>query len=51
MLEYVFRGEPMQTIRQFLAKQVVDGIQWTGPEDAVITYRFPVQDVEIEHRP
>jgi hypothetical protein len=38
MLEYVFRGGLMETIRQFLAKQFIDVIQWTESEDGVPAY-------------
>src|SRR5216110_3049296 len=32
----------------FLRKQFIDVIQWTEPEDGILAYRFPMQDMEIQ---
>jgi membrane protease subunit (stomatin/prohibitin family) len=32
----------------FLAKQFIDVIQWTEPEEDTLAYRFPMQDMEIQ---
>ncbi len=37
------------SIRTFLAKQFIDVIHWTEPEDGVLAYRFPMQDMEIQN--
>lgn len=34
-------------LSQFLAKQFIDVIQWSEPEDGVLSYRYPMQDKEI----
>jgi membrane protease subunit (stomatin/prohibitin family) len=34
-------------LSQFLAKQFIDVIQWNEPEDRVLSYRYPMQDMEI----
>lgn len=33
---------------QFIRKQFIDVIQWTEVDDAVLAYRFPMQDMEIQ---
>src|SRR3977135_1466699 len=35
--------------RAFLSKQFIDVIQWTEPEDGVLAYRYPMQDIEIQN--
>ena len=35
-------------LRDFLAKQFIDVIQWTEPEDGVLATRYPMQDMEIQ---
>jgi membrane protease subunit (stomatin/prohibitin family) len=35
-------------LRDFLAKQFIDVIQWTEPEDGVLASRYPMQDMEIQ---
>ncbi len=37
------------TLKQFLAKQFVDVIQWNEPEDGTLVYRYPMQDMEIQN--
>jgi membrane protease subunit (stomatin/prohibitin family) len=34
-------------LSQFLAKQFIDVIQWNEPEDGLLSYRYPMQDMEI----
>jgi membrane protease subunit (stomatin/prohibitin family) len=36
-------------LSQFLAKQFIDVIQWNEPEDGVLSYRYPMQDMEIQN--
>src|SRR6266699_6073772 len=33
----------------FLRKQFIDVIQWTEPEEGILAYRFPMQDMEIQN--
>jgi len=33
----------------FLRKQFIDVIQWTEPEEGILTYRVPMQDMEIQN--
>jgi len=35
-------------LRDFLAKQFIDVIQWTEPEDGVLATRYHMQDMEIQ---
>lgn len=37
------------SLRSFISKQFIDVIQWTESEDGVLTYRFPMQDMEIQN--
>jgi membrane protease subunit (stomatin/prohibitin family) len=32
----------------FLRKQFIDVIQWTEPDEGILAYRFPMQDMEIQ---
>jgi len=36
-------------LRDFLSKQFIDVIQWTEPENGVLAYRYPMQDMEIQN--
>jgi membrane protease subunit (stomatin/prohibitin family) len=36
-------------LSQFLAKQFIDVIQWNEDEDGVLSYRYPMQDMEIQN--
>lgn len=33
----------------FIAKQFIDVIHWTEPEDGILAYRFPMADMEIQY--
>jgi membrane protease subunit (stomatin/prohibitin family) len=33
----------------FLSKQFIDVIQWTEPEDGILGYRYPMEDMEIQN--
>jgi membrane protease subunit (stomatin/prohibitin family) len=35
-------------LRDFLAKQFIDVIHWTEPEDGVLATRYPMRDMEIQ---
>ena len=37
------------TLISFLAKQFIDVIEWNEPEDGILTYRYPMQDLEIQN--
>lgn len=37
------------SLRDFLAKQFIDVIDWTEPEDGILAYRYPMQDREIQN--
>lgn len=36
-------------LRNFLGKQFIDVIQWTEPEEGILAYRYPMQDMEIQN--
>jgi membrane protease subunit (stomatin/prohibitin family) len=42
-------GEAPVTFKQFLAKQFIDVIQWNEPEDGMLAYRYPMEDMEIQN--
>ena len=37
------------SLRDFLAKQFIDVIDWTEPEPGILAYRYPMQDREIQN--
>jgi membrane protease subunit (stomatin/prohibitin family) len=37
------------SLKQFLAKQFIDVIQWNEPEDGMLAFRYPMQDMEIQN--
>lgn len=37
------------SIRDFLAKQFIDVIEWVEPEEGILAYRYPMQDREIQN--
>src|SRR5436853_5178723 len=37
------------SLRDFLKKQFIDVIQWTEPEEGILAYRYPMQDMEIQN--
>jgi membrane protease subunit (stomatin/prohibitin family) len=36
-------------IRDFLKKQFIDVIHWTEPEEGILAWRFPMEDMEIQN--
>lgn len=36
-------------IRDFLKKQFIDVIHWTEPEESILAWRYPMQDMEIQN--
>ncbi|MDX2149398.1 MAG: SPFH domain-containing protein [Bryobacteraceae bacterium] len=36
-------------IRDFISKQFIDVIHWTEPEDGILAWRYPMQDMEIQN--
>jgi membrane protease subunit (stomatin/prohibitin family) len=37
------------SLREFLAKQLIDVIQWSEPEDGILAWRYPMEDMEIQN--
>lgn len=37
------------TLKQFVAKQFIDVIQWSEPDEGILVYRYPMQDMEIQN--
>src|ERR1700739_4382895 len=37
------------SLRDFLSKQFIDVIEWVEPEDGILAYRYPMQDMEIQN--
>lgn len=37
------------TLREFLTKQLIDVIQWSEPEDGILAWRYPMEDMEIQN--
>ena len=33
----------------FFSKQLIDVIEWTEPEDGILAYRYPMEDMEIQN--
>ncbi len=42
-------AEVLVSLREFLAKQFIDIVQWTESEDGVLAWRFPFADMEIQN--
>ena len=36
-------------LKQFIAKQFIDVIQWNEPEEGMLACRYPMQDMEIQN--
>ncbi len=56
LLELTFREQSGAFCRilwykrmSFLSKQFIDVIQWTEPEDGILAYRYPMEDMEIQN--
>ena len=39
----------MDVLKNFIKKQFIDVIHWTEPEDGILAWRFPMQDMEIQN--
>ncbi len=37
------------TLKSFLGKQFIDVIQWSETDDGILSYRYPMQDMEIQN--
>jgi membrane protease subunit (stomatin/prohibitin family) len=37
------------TLKSFIKKQFIDVIHWTEPEDGILAWRYPMQDMEIQN--
>ena len=42
------RGRGTVTLRDFIGKQFIAVIQWTEPQDGILAWRYPMEDMEIE---
>jgi membrane protease subunit (stomatin/prohibitin family) len=36
-------------LREYLSKQLIDVLQWNEPEDGVLAWRYPMEDMEIQN--
>lgn len=45
----LFRVYSVNNAMSFLSKQFIDVIQWTEPEDGILAYRYPMEDMEIQN--
>jgi membrane protease subunit (stomatin/prohibitin family) len=36
-------------LRSFLSKQFIDVVEWVEPDDGILSYRYPMQDREIQN--
>jgi membrane protease subunit (stomatin/prohibitin family) len=36
-------------LRDFIKKQFIDVIHWVEPEDGILAWRYPMQDMEIQN--
>jgi membrane protease subunit (stomatin/prohibitin family) len=41
--------EALMSLRDFIAKQWIDVIEWVEPEAGILAYRYPMQDREIQN--
>src|ERR1044072_8555013 len=48
-LYFVRSQSSAMSIRYFIKKQFIDVIQWTEPEDGILAYRYPMEDMEIQN--
>ena len=37
------------TLKQFVTKQFIDVIQWSEPQQGILVFRYPMQDMEIQN--
>lgn len=37
------------SLRSFISKQFIDVIQWVEPEEGILAFRYPMQDMEIQN--
>jgi membrane protease subunit (stomatin/prohibitin family) len=45
----VSAGDAHVTLRDFIGKQFIAVIQWTEPQDGILSWRYPMEDMEIEN--
>jgi len=48
LADHVILAENM-ALKDFLKKQFIDVIHWTEPEDGILAWRYPMQDMEIQN--
>jgi len=36
-------------LRDFIKKQFIDVVHWVEPEDGILAWRYPMQDMEIQN--
>jgi membrane protease subunit (stomatin/prohibitin family) len=44
-----FRQENHVTLINFLSKQFISVIEWDEPQDGILSFRYPMQDLEIQN--
>ena len=37
------------TLASFISKQFIDVIEWNEPQDGILSYRYPMHDLEIQN--
>ncbi len=37
------------TLASFIGKQFIDVIEWNEPQDGILSYRYPMRDLEIQN--
>ena len=37
------------TLADFIGKQFIDVIEWNEPQDGILSYRYPMRDLEIQN--
>jgi membrane protease subunit (stomatin/prohibitin family) len=45
----IFSAETIMSFGSFLGKQFISVIEWNEPAEGILSYRFPMQDLEIEN--
>src|SRR5208283_4737665 len=46
-LDRPHESEQIMSLRDFLAKQFIEVVEWNEPADGILSYRYPMQDQEI----
>jgi len=43
------KGDSHVTLADFIGKQFIDVIEWNEPQDGILSYRYPMRDLEIQN--